>query len=187
MGQPLVLNLTKGEKVDLTKTNPGLKTVHVGCGWDASAAGAAADIDAFALLVWDQKTQKTVFFNNKTEKGVEHMGDNLTGAGDGDDETIKINLEQLAPEVEEIVIGANLFQARERGNQNFGQVKKAFIRVYDPSNNQELIKFDLNEDQSTSSGMLLGKLYRKDGEWKFQALAITSNGDINQIASAYRP
>jgi tellurium resistance protein TerD len=185
------LNLVKGQKVDLTKTHPGLKKAHVGLGWDVNATGTHQfDLDAFAFLLVGGKipdNSHIIFFRNLEGHGVKHSGDNLTGQGDGDDETIYINLEQIPQNVDEIVLGVNIYEAKNRGNQNFGQVNNSFIRIYDGESNQEMMKFDLNEDHSTGSGMIMGKLYRKDAEWKFQAVGQSVDGDLNQIAAPFRP
>ena len=186
------LNLTKGERVDLTKTNPGLKIAHVGMGWDVNQGnGAAFDLDVFALVLSAGKlldnTKAIIFFNNKKEYGLEHMGDNLTGVGDGDDETLKLNLAQLPPTCDEILLCVNIYQATQR-SQNFGMVNNAFIRIYDaekPAASSEIIKFDLSENYSAFNGMVMGKLYKKDGEWKFQAVAEGKNGSITDIAQPY--
>ncbi len=182
------LSLEKGQKVDLTKSNPGLKIAHVGLGWDVNTSGGNAfDLDAFALLTTNGKlpsNNHVVYFRNLKGPGVEHTGDNLTGAGDGDDETIKVKLAEIPVGVDEVHICVNIYEAQSR-RQNFGQVKNAFIRIYDAETQQELLKYDLNEDYSAFSGMVMGKLYRKDGEWKFQAVGEGKNGDINSIAASY--
>ena len=183
------LNLTKGEKVDLTKTHPGLALVHVGCGWDVAAAGNAFDLDVSAVLLKGDKSvpdKGVIFFNNKVGHGLEHMGDNLTGVGEGDDETIKVNLATVPADVENIAIIVNIYEARSR-NQNFGQVKNAFVRVYDPISGGELAKYDLSEDYSAFTGMIMGRLYRHNGEWKFQAMGNGANGNINEICEAVKP
>lgn len=185
------VNLTKGQRVDLTKTNPGLNIVHVGLGWDVAKAGSAQiDLDAFALVLagdpaklTDQK--RLVYFNNKSADGVEHMGDNLTGVGDGDDETVKIDLSKLPADATEVAICVNIYDAVTR-KQSFGMVSNAFIRVYEPTENKELMKFDLTEDYSAFNAMIMGKLYKKDGEWKFQAVGEGLNGDINQVATKFQ-
>lgn len=185
------ISLEKGQRVDLTKSNPGLAVVGLGLGWDVNTSGGAKfDLDAFALMLNAQEkcpNHQTHFvhFNNLKVQGVEHSGDNLTGEGDGDDEVITIELEKVPADVESIVLGVNIYQATER-NQKFGMVNNAFIRAFDKSNGNQILKFDLSEDQSTSTGMLLGKLYKKDGEWKFQALGNEANGDLNQILSKFQ-
>lgn len=187
-GSP-TLNLVKGEKVDLTKTNPDLKTAHVGLGWDTNAGtGAAYDLDAFCLLLTAGKkipgADSVVYFNHLSAHGVTHTGDNLTGAGDGDDETIKVNFASLDGPVDEVLICVNIYNADER-KQNFGQVKNAFVRIYDADTNKEILKYDLNEDYSANTGIIMGKLYKKDGQWKFQAIGEGKNGTITDIAAAY--
>jgi tellurium resistance protein TerD len=121
------------------------------------------------------------FFNNLTSQGINHQGDNLTGEGEGDDEKIDVDLAALPSAVDELVIGANIFQAETR-HQNFGRVNNAFVRLVNAADGKELMKYDLSEDQSTATGFILGKLYKKDGEWKFQAIGEPKTGDIFQIA-----
>jgi tellurium resistance protein TerD len=180
------LKMEKGERVDITKENPSLKNLGVGLGWDVKASGGAADLDSFVLLLNNGKlvggTSGVVYFNNKTQTGVKHEGDNLTGAGDGDDETINIDLSQVT--ADEIMIGVNIYKASER-NQKFGQVNNAFVRLYDKDTKKELAKFDLSEDKSTDTGMILGRLYKKDGEWKFQAVGEGKAGEIDAFAAPY--
>lgn len=181
------VSLEKGGKVELTKTNPGLKKLNIGLGWDVKQGGGEAfDLDAFALLTTGGKfteAKNLIYFNNKTGEGVVHQGDNLTGQGDGDDETITLNLSDLKSD--DVVLGVNIYKAVER-KQNFGQVKKAFIRAYDAETKQELAKYDLSEDFSSATGAVLGRVYKHNGEWKFQAVGEQKNGDLNQIASTYR-
>lgn len=184
------LNLVKGEKVDLTKERAGLKEINVGLGWDTNSGnGGTFDLDAFALLLKSGKlfdgVHSIIYFHNKTGHGLQHMGDNLTGAGDGDDETIKIHLGQVPADVNEILICVNIYQAAQK-HQNFGMVNNAFIRIYDAENpTNEILKFDLSEDYSAFTGLVMGKLYRKDNEWKFQAVGEGKNGTIQDIALPY--
>jgi len=193
------LNLTKGERVDLTKSNPGLKIAAIGLGWDVNSAagGNAYDLDGFALGLTGGKladaTGHICYFGSpKTDNkpsilagAITHSGDNLTGTGDGDDETILVDFAKLAAGVDQIIICVNIYQAKDRGNQNFGQVNNAFVRVYDWETKAEIMKFDLSEDYSAFNGMVMGKLYLKDGEWKFQAVGEGKNGNINEIAAQY--
>lgn len=183
------LNVTKGERVDLTKTNPGLAVACIGLGWDVVANGGKDfDLDAFAMVLKDGKLlggkDAVIFFNNKVGKGIEHSGDNLTGVGDGDDETITVNLAALDPEATEVVVCVNIYQGKERG-QNFGMVNNAFIRIYDGNSKAEIMKYDLTEDNSKHTAMIMGKLYKKDGEWKFQAIGEGKDGTIIDISNAY--
>lgn len=184
------LNLEKGQKIDLTKSNPGLKHVNVGLGWDMKE-GEDADLDSFALFLTGGKlvdNKHVVFFGNlhPAGLGVQHMGDNLTGAGEGDDETIKLDLAGIPADVDQIILGVNIYKADERHHQNFGLVENAFVRLYDADTNTELGKYDLSEDYSANTGVVVGKMYRKDGEWKFQAIGEGKNGSIDAIASPYR-
>lgn len=180
------LNLEKGEKVDITKTNPGLTKINVGCGWDVNAAGGAAfDLDASILLLKEDKTlyegtKGVIYFGNKKGYGVEHQGDNLTGAGEGDDETINVDLAAIPAEIAKVVVIVNIYQAESR-HQHFGMVRNAFVRVYNPADQAVLAKYDLSEDYSGKTGMIMGQLYRHNGEWKFQAMGNGANGDINAI------
>lgn len=189
MSQETALSLVKGQKVDLTKTHPGLKKVNAGLGWDVnSGSGDAFDLDAFALALVGGKltsSANVIYFNNKAGAGITHSGDNLTGAGDGDDETIFIDLTQIPSEVDEVLLCVNIYEASSR-RQNFGQVKNSFVRLYDAETQKDLVRYDLNEDYSAFSGIVMGKLYRKDGEWKFQAVGEGRNGDINTFASSFR-
>lgn len=183
-----LLSLQKGERVDLTKTNPGLKKVNVGLGWDVASANASSyDLDAFAFSLAGGKlvdgSKSVLYFGNKKCVGMEHGGDNLTGVGEGDDETIKVDLATLPGD--ECLIGVNIYQAESK-NQNFGQINNAFVRLYDAETNTELCKFDLTEDYSKFTAIVVGKLYKKDGEWKFQAVGTGANGDINQLAAPYK-
>ncbi len=170
------INLTKGANVNLTKEAPGLAKVRVGLGWDLNAAsGAAFDLDASCILVGaDDKAlnDKSLIFygNKKSENGaVEHLDDNLTGEGDGDDETIKVDLSALPAEVVRIPVAVSIYEASTR-KQNFGMVRNAFIRIINDADGAELAKYDLSEDASTDTGMVFGELYKKDSEWKFRAV-----------------
>lgn len=182
------LNLTKGEKVDLTKGRPTLKILNVGLGWDVNkgTGNGEFDLDASAILLDAAKkvvTDGVIFFNHKVGHGLTHGGDNLTGAGDGDDETIAIELDKVPAEVEKIIIIVNIYEADDR-KQHFGQVRNAFVRAYDASTNEELVKYDLSEDYSGKTGMIMAQIYRHNGEWKFEAMGNGANGDINQIVAA---
>lgn len=185
------LVLVKDEKVDLTKGNPGLKNVNVGLGWDVSTAGASYDLDAFAFAISAgfklASNDHVLFFGQKSILGgiIKHSGDNLTGVGSGDDETINIKLSELPADCEGIILGVNIYQAEQK-RQRFGQVKNAFIRLYDADTKAELIRYDLSEDGGSATGFILGKMYKHNGEWKFMAESRPVNGDINQISAEYR-
>lgn len=180
------LNMEKGERVNITKDNPELTKVVVGCGWMPSAAvGEKFDLDASIILLQEDKNvykgnDGIIFFNNKEGFGVKHSGDNLTGEGDGDDEQLTVDLAVIPAEVHRIVVIVNIFKAEER-RQHFGRVREAYVRVFNPANDAELAKFDLSEDYSGKTGMIMGQLYRHNGEWKFEALGTGANGSIAQI------
>ena len=186
------VNVTKGQKVDLTKTNPGLKILKIGLGWDVNKASGASDfdLDAFVFgLNSDGKVpnaESICYFGKLSVFGgaVVHSGDNLTGAGDGDDETITVNLATVPAEVEKLVVAVNIYKGKDR-NQNFGMVRNAFCRCYDGDTTTELMKYDLGEEYSTFEGVVFGELYRNNGEWKFGAVSNGFNGDINAAIAMY--
>jgi tellurium resistance protein TerD len=172
----MAVSLSKGGNVSLTKEAPGLTAVVVGLGWDLrTTTGEDFDLDASAIVVNAggkvYSDQHFVFFNNmKTPDGtVEHTGDNRTGAGEGDDEQIKVNLAQLPADVDKVVFPVSVYDAENR-KQSFGQVRNAFIRVLNAADNVELARYDLSEDASTETAMLFGELYRAGTDWKFRAL-----------------
>lgn len=173
----MAINLTKGQKVDLTKGNPGLKKLMVGLGWDVNAydSGADFDLDAAAFMLGDNgkcPTEKEfIFYGNLTHpsESLKHMGDNLTGEGEGDDEQIFVDLTKLPSNVSKVAFTVTIYEAEERG-QNFGQVSNSFIRIVDESTGQELIHYDLGEDFSIETAVVVGELYKHNGEWKFNAI-----------------
>lgn len=170
------VSLAKGGNVSLSKEAPGLTAVLVGLGWDArSTTGTDYDLDASALLVDNGgrvlSDQHFIFYNNlKSPDGsVEHTGDNLTGEGEGDDESVKVNLTTVPAEVAKIVFPVSIHDAENRGH-SFGQVRNAFIRVVNQSGGAELARYDLSEDAATETAMVFGELYRHGEEWKFRAV-----------------
>ena len=188
----MAVSLTKGQKVDLTKGNPGLSKLLIGLGWDTNKydGGSAFDLDAAAfLLTGSGKVDSDgdfVFYGNlKHASGsVEHMGDNLTGEGEGDDEQIKVNLSAVPASVEKIDFTVTIYEAEER-RQNFGQVSNAFIRVVDESTGTELIRYDLGEDFSIETAVVVGELYRNNGEWKFNAIGSGFQGGLHALCQNY--
>jgi tellurium resistance protein TerD len=171
------INLSKGQRIDLTKTNPGLTKVIVGLGWDTNRyhGGFDFDLDASAFLT-DASSQVVndldfVFYNNlKDPSGaVEHTGDNRTGEGDGDDEQIKIDFSKVPSQIHRIAITVTIHDAEAR-NQNFGQVSNAFARVVDEDTGREILRFDLGEDFSVETAVVICELYRHNGDWKFNAV-----------------
>ena len=170
------VSLVKGGNVSLTKEAPGLTAVSVGLGWDLrTTTGTDFDLDASAIGIDANKQvaspQHFVFFNNlRTPDGsIEHLGDNLTGEGDGDDEVIKVNLAAIPPNVEGVVFPVSIYDADSRG-QSFGQVRNAYIRVVNRANGSEIARYDLSEDASVETAMVFGELYRHGAEWKFRAI-----------------
>lgn len=188
----MAVSLSKGQKVDLTKTNPGLSKIIVGLGWDVNKydGGSDFDLDAAAfLLAANGKVagdSDFVFYGNRKHSsgGVEHMGDNLTGAGDGDDEQIKVNLSAVPASVEKIDFTVTIYEAESR-KQNFGQVSNAFIRIVDEASNAELIRYDLGEDFSIETAVVVGELYRNNGEWKFNAIGSGFQGGLKALCQNY--
>ena len=187
-----MVNLVKGQKVDLTKGNPGLSKINAGLGWDVNAydSGAAFDLDAEVFLLGDNgrvaSDSDFIFYSNPTHPSgaVEHTGDNRDGAGDGDDETIKIDLSAVPQNVSKIVFTVTIYDAAAR-NQNFGQVQNAFIRIYDPTTNDELLRYDLTEDFSIETALVIGELYRHNGEWKFSAVGAGYQGGLEALCRTY--
>lgn len=186
------INLAKGQKVDLTKGNPGLKNIMVGLGWDVNAfdSGDSFDLDAAAFLIdaaGKCPTDKEfVFYGNLTHSSgaVNHMGDNLTGDGEGDDEQIQIDLSKVPANIEKIAFTVTIYEAEAR-HQNFGQVSNAFIRLVDESNGTELIRYDLGEDFSIETAVVVGELYRNNGEWKSNAIGSGFQGGLAALCGHY--
>ena len=192
------VSLQKGQKVSLTKEHAGLSRIVVGLGWDEvqQKRGFFApkpqdiDCDAFALLLVNGRLMSNkdiVYYGNLTHLSgsVQHMGDNLTGAGDGDDEQIVIDLNRVPTEYDRIVIAVNIYKAFDR-HQHFGMIRNAFIRLVDARNNSEMCIYNLTENYSGMTAMLFGEVYRHNGEWKFNAIGQgTNDGDIGSFARRY--
>ncbi|GAB3685337.1 calcium homeostasis/redox stress adaptation protein [Actinocorallia lasiicapitis] len=185
------VSLSKGGNVSLSKEAPGLTAVIVGLGWDVrTTTGTDFDLDASAIVVDAAGKVLSdghfVFFNNlKTPDGaVEHTGDNTTGAGDGDDEQVKVNLAGLPPQAEKIVFPVSIYDAVNRG-QSFGQVRNAFIRVLNQAGGTEIARYDLSEDASTETAMIFGELYRNGAEWKFRAVGQGYASGLTGIAQDF--
>ena len=188
----MAINLKKGQKVDLTKTNPGLKNILIGLGWDTNKYDGGKDFDLDAsifLLNAEGKVNSDddfVFYGNlkHVSGSVEHLGDNLTGAGEGDDEQVKIDLSKVPADIEKIDFTVTIYEAEER-KQNFGQVENAFIRVVNQDTNEELIRYDLGEDFSIETAVVIGELYRNKGEWKFNAIGSGFSGGLASLGKNY--
>ncbi len=177
MNEPKGISLSKGGNISLSKEAPGLKIAVVGLGWDQKQAdGPEIDCDATVFLLnADGKCASSdgiVYFNQKTSKcgSVEHSGDNRTGDGEGDDESITVQLDKIPADVEKVAIAVTIHDAQTNG-QNFGQIRNAYVRVCNPENaNEEVVRYDLSEDASTQTAMVVGELYRRGDDWKFKAL-----------------
>jgi tellurium resistance protein TerD len=186
------ISLEKGQKVDLTKTNPGLVKIIVGVGWDTNKydGGSAFDLDAAAFLL--NKDSKAVnesdfvFYNNAKGRNdsVIHTGDNKTGVGDGDDEQIKIDLSKLPADIEKIDFTVTIHDAEAR-KQNFGQVSNAYIRVLNEETNAEIMKFDLGEDFSIETAVVFGEVYKNGTEWKFNAIGKGYQGGLKALCNSF--
>lgn len=186
------INLTKGQKVDLTKGNPGLKKLMVGLGWDVNAfdSGADFDLDASAFMLGDNgrcPTEKEfIFYGNLVHESesVKHMGDNLTGEGEGDDEQIFVDLSKIPANISRIAFTVTIYESEER-RQNFGQVSNSFIRIVDEDSGQELIHYDLGEDFSIETAVVVGEIYKHNGEWKFNAIGSGFQGGLAALCGHY--
>ncbi|TAF09388.1 MAG: TerD family protein [Nostocales cyanobacterium] len=190
----MAISLTKGQRVSLEKVAPGLTEVFVGLGWDVKVMDTGFDFDLDASVFLLGSSEKLIsdnhfiFYNNRISpdpaKSVEHTGDNLTGVGEGDDEVIKINLQKVPADVQKIVITVTIHEAAERG-QNFGQVENAFVRVVNAQNKQEVIRYDLVEDYSIETALIMAELYRKDGEWRLNAVGSGYQGGLKALLDRF--
>ena len=192
------VSLQKGQKVSLTKDNAGLSRVVIGLGWDEvqqkrgffAPKQQEIDCDASAFLLADGKLRGVddiVYFGNLRHKSgtVQHMGDNLTGAGDGDDEQIVVELDRVPAEYDRIVLVVNIYQADKR-KQHFGMIQNAFIRIVDSRNNQELCKYNLSDNYDGMTAMIFGEVYRHNGEWNFNAIGSgTQDVQLGQLANRF--
>ncbi|WP_308558353.1 TerD family protein [uncultured Oscillibacter sp.] len=186
------ISLKKGQKVSLSKDNPGLSRVVVGLGWDVNAfdTGGDFDLDTAAFLLGESgkvtRAEDFVFYGNLRHPSgaVEHLGDNLTGRGDGDDEQIKIDLGRVPENITRIAFTVTIYEADER-RQNFGQVANAFIRIVDEAKGEEILRYDLGEDFSIETAAVFGELYRHNGEWKFNAIGSGYQGGLAALCANY--
>ncbi len=194
------ISLQKGQKVSLTKENAGLSAVLIGLGWDEAKRPRGGffapkpqpiDCDASALLLRNGRLLEQadiVYFGNLQHRTgtVRHMGDNLTGAGEGDDEQIIVELNKIPAEYDRIVIVVNIYEAVKR-NQHFGMIENAFIRLVDGKTNKEMCKYNLSENYSGMTAMIFGEVYRHNGEWKFSAIGqATNDPGLSSLVNRYR-
>ena len=187
----MAVSLSKGGNVSLSKEAPGLTEVVVGLAWDArSTDGAEFDLDASVFVVGESgkvlNDSSFIFYNNKKSPcgNVEHLGDNRSGAGDGDDEQVNVKLSGLAADVKRLVFAVTNHEAEAR-KQSFGQVSNAAIRVLNKADGKELARFDLSEDSALETAMVFGELYRNGDEWKFKAIGQGFAGGLGPLASSY--
>lgn len=186
------ISLSKGQKVDLTKGNPSLSKIMVGLGWDINQfdSGNTFDLDAACFCLNAQGTcandKDFVFYGNlKHPSGsVLHMGDNLTGDGDGDDEQVQVNLTQIPATIDKVAFTVTIHEAAAK-RQNFGQVSNSFIRIVDESTGVELIRYDLGEDFSIETAVVVGELYRHGAEWKFNAIGSGFQGGLGALCQHF--
>jgi tellurium resistance protein TerD len=183
----MAINLEKGQRVDVK-----LPKFVVGLGWDAKATstGQDFDLDASIFILGENKKVLSdshfIFYNNlvSPDGAVEHTGDNLTGAGDGDDESIKIDLSKINPNATELCFIVTIHDAENR-RQNFGQVRNSFVRVYNPDTKEEILKYELEEDFSIETAVEFGRLYKRNGEWKFEAVGVGQKGGLEVYLTKY--
>jgi stress response protein SCP2 len=202
----MAINLQKGQRVDLTKGNPGLSKIMVGLGWDpvqksggggllgslfGGGGGANIDCDASVIMLGENgklKSNKDVIYfgNLKSSDGsVQHSGDNLTGAGDGDDEQVLIDLSRVPAHIHKMVFVVNIYDSVKR-KQHFGMIQNAFIRVVNSGNNQELIHYNLTDNYSGSTSLIVGEIYRHGGDWKFAAVGTgTAAPGLSDVVRSY--
>jgi len=190
----MAVSLTKGQRISLEKVAPNLTEIFIGLGWDIKATDTGYDFDldsSVFLLSSNEKLisdQHFIFYNNLTspdaDKSVQHMGDNLTGVGEGDDEVIKVNLKKVPSSVQKIVVTVTIYEAQQR-KQNFGQIKNAFVRIVNAQTQVEAIRYDLVEDYSIETALIMAELYRKDGEWRLNAVGAGYQGGLQAILNRY--
>lgn len=186
------VNLQKGQKVSLTKGNPGLSKVVVGLGWDVNQfdTGGDFDLDAAAFLLTDSgkvsRQEDFIYFGNLTHPSgsVQHMGDNLTGAGEGDDEQIRVDLSKVPEHITKIAFTVTIYEPEQR-RQNFGQINNAFIRIYNEDTGEEMLRYDLGEDFSIETAAVFGEVYKNGSEWKFNAIGSGYQGGLKALCTQY--
>lgn len=181
------INLVKGQKISIGKTN-----IRVCLGWDASHNGEEMDLDVSAFLLDSRNglakhdENNFVFYNNLESPcgGVKHSGDNRTGEGDGDDEIIFVDTNKMSPDITDIIFVVSIYEVGTK-KLNFGQVKNSYIRIVDNENDEEILRFDLEEEFSVERSLEIGRLYNKSGEWKFDALGVSYHTDLDFLVNKY--
>ena len=186
------ITLKKGEKINLTKGNPGLKNIKLGLGWDINSfdSGYDYDLDVSIFMVGEsgkvERDEDFIFYNNlkHTSGAVEHLGDNITGEGDGDDEEILVDLKLMPKHIQKIAVAVTIYEAKER-RQNFGQVSNSYIRVINSENEEEILRYDLGEEFSIETAIVACELYKYNGEWKFSAVGSGFEGGLEALCKNY--
>jgi tellurium resistance protein TerD len=187
----MAISLSKGGNVSLSKEAPGIKKILVGLGWEPRATdGAAFDLDASVFMLKNDGKVRAdndfIFYNNlkSIDGSVEHLGDNKTGVGDGDDESVKVDLEKVPAEIDKIAFTVTIHEGEVR-KQNFGGVQNAFIRIVNQDGDKEIARYDLSEDASVETAMIFGEVYRNAGEWKFKAVGQGFKGGLGPLAKSF--
>ncbi|MDO9423104.1 MAG: TerD family protein [Methylobacter sp.] len=187
----MAVSLTKGGNISLSKTDPTLKNLIVGLGWDARPTdGADFDLDASAFMVKEDgkvRSDNDFIFYNQTKSAcgsIEHTGDNRTGEGEGDDESVIVLLDKIPADIQRVVFTVTIHDAELR-KQNFGQVSKAYVRVVNKESSSEVARYDLSEDASIETAMIFGELYKHGAEWKFKAVGQGYAGGLAALARQY--
>ena len=188
----MAIQLKKGQKIDLTKGNPGLKHIRLGLGWDTNMFDGGDDFDLDVSLFMVGKSGKVeqdedfIFYNNlkHPSEAVEHLGDNRTGDGDGDDEEILVDFSKMPDRIEKIAVTVTIYEAKER-RQNFGQVNNSYVRVVNSDNEEELLRYDLGEEFSIETAIVVCAIYRHNGEGKFSAVGSGVEGGLEALCRSY--
>ena len=191
----MAINLSKGERISLEKVAPGLKQIFIGLGWDINVTDTGEDFDIDGSIFLLDNNEKLIsdkhfiFYNNLTspdpDKSIQQRGDNRTGAGEGDDEVIDVNLKTVPDNIVKIVLTVTIHEADKR-KQNFGQVSNAFVRIVNCENEEEIIRYDLTEDFSVETALIMAELYRKDGEWRMNAVGAGYEGGLPALVERYQ-
>lgn len=188
----MAISLQKGQRVDLTKDRPSLKNVLIGLGWDINHYDGETDFDLDASAFMTKANGKVgnendfIFYGNlnHVSGSVQHMGDNRTGEGDGDDEVIKVQLDKIPSDYDTISFTVIIYEAEKR-LQNFGMVENAYVRLIDEDTGEELVRFDLTEDFSTETALVVAEIYKRDGQWKFAAIGSGYDGGLKALCKEY--
>ena len=188
----MAISLQKGQRVDLTKDRPSLKNVLIGLGWDINHYDGETDFDLDASAFMTKANGKVgnendfIFYGNlnHVSGSVQHMGDNRTGEGDGDDEVIKVQLDKIPSDYDTISFTVTIYEAEKR-LQNFGMVENAYVRLIDEDTGEELVRFDLTEDFSTETALVVAEIYKRDGQWKFGAIGSGYDGGLKALCKEY--